>query len=558
MPLPADGELTYNGYTFDGSAKVLVSSQPVRDRAARTVIYRMITITVEAVIAANTETDESMETIRGKLAEDGQKLTFINKGFGTDIIVNKGKVRDVKWGPKTQELSWTPIGSNYACVIIWQVDVCLPECACSGCKDFTGIMAFNYQTAFDIDDAGLSTRVVQGYIEIAQTRTAGKRVPDCADYYRDLLSIPELAGFKREQSWRLSLDGSTLEFTIRDQEIDSDNPYPPGVIDIRATHSVSWRRPGGDANGDPFQIGTINVRIHRSQKLSATRMYHYFLLIAAQRFSLMRRRGLNMMLQAFTIEEDIFGREATFSLTYRVLSALEHILKNHSLFEPVSGVDWLSWKNSLIDGPFSNRGYKKLRQDSSGDQIVDLCRRHLQVSEGQGVPLTAFRSGVDQAVRFRCPPPAYSFLRFRIRYSADQSRPVYVGHPIQDAEKEIDLGGIEAFSRATGNLSLGKKAGKDSVIQTGGRARYMLRVFFDIIRVCYPIKKPRIKKWGKQKVTEKKAHITSGPVGTMGNLRVFRLTGYIDYVVSNAPEDYDQPDESAVTDDTAEDSGSPF
>lgn len=549
MPAPAVGTLSYNGYTFDGSAKVRVTSTPERDRAARTTIYRHIIITVSAVVAPQEATDESLEEIRGKLGEDGQALVFINKGYGTDIKVNTGgKTKDVKWGPKAQVLEWVPIGSSYACDIVWSCEVCLPECSCSGCKTFEGIMAFNYQMSFDIDYRGLTTRTITGYVEIAQTRTKGKKIPDSADHYRDIFGSKPLHGFRHDQNWRMSMDASTVEFSVVDTEIDSENAYPAGVTDIDMKHGARWQKPMEHKSS--FQNGHISCTIRRSHDLPPAQMYRIFLTLAGQRLSKIRQNTFYVGLTDLEVEEDVFGRSASFNLTYRMLSGLDSFVKSHALFQRVNGTDWNSWINSLASGPFNNRGYAQLGHDPSKDSIVDLCKQQQQTASGQGQQVNVFQSQFADVLKLKCPPPAYSFLRFNVGQIGNTQRPVYVGHPIDEPDKEDDLGGIVDIRKESRDLKIGKAIGKNAVIQQGGRTRYTTTIVFDIIRVCYPIPRPRIKKWGKQEVTERRAKIFSGPIGNMGNYRVFRLIGWIEYVVPNAPESFKTLADSVSVDDS--------
>src|SRR3990167_2729561 len=185
MPgLPAVGELTYNGYTFDGATHIDVASEPVRDEADRTVVYKRITITVDAIVTASTAgaaTDSTLEDIHVRLSHDGQKLVFKNKGFDRNLTVNAGKVRDVMFGPKVGVLQWKAVGRSEAANVKWQVITCVAACGAQG--KHTGLMTINYEADYTIGPRGETTRVLSGYIQIAQTRVRMK-IPDSADGYR--------------------------------------------------------------------------------------------------------------------------------------------------------------------------------------------------------------------------------------------------------------------------------------------------------------------------------------------------------------------------------------
>ena len=214
------GTLSYNGVDFDGSSKVTVQVDPVKDESGRTVLYHRHTLNVSATIADNDSTDGDMRLIRQRLGEQGAELIFINRGFGDDLIVNSpgGTVRDVKWGPIPEVISWKPIGSLRACEIEWRVTTCVPVCS-STSGMYSGIITINYDMAWSISEKGYTTRTITGYLEIAMTRS-GRSAPDTADRYRDKITPTVPTRFKRSQSWTLSKDKSRLDFSIVDKEVE--------------------------------------------------------------------------------------------------------------------------------------------------------------------------------------------------------------------------------------------------------------------------------------------------------------------------------------------------
>ena len=197
LGLAGSGELKYNGINFDGASRVSVSCEPVRDEAEFTVLYQKYTITVQSVIArtgvtANgAGTDPDLETIRAALSEDGRELIFRQKGFGQDLIVNgQGPIKDLCMGPKPQVLEWKPIGDYNACEITWSVTTCVPECNDRDPRR-TGVMAFNYEVTWEINESGDTTRTIAGYLKIVQVRLSNKKLLDSADDYRlNLISLP--------------------------------------------------------------------------------------------------------------------------------------------------------------------------------------------------------------------------------------------------------------------------------------------------------------------------------------------------------------------------------
>lgn len=65
MPgLPATGELTYNGYTFDGATHIDVETQFLYDDADRVVTGHRYTIRVSAIVHDDNGLDQDLESIR--------------------------------------------------------------------------------------------------------------------------------------------------------------------------------------------------------------------------------------------------------------------------------------------------------------------------------------------------------------------------------------------------------------------------------------------------------------------------------------------------------------
>ncbi len=225
---PNVGIVSYNGYTLPASLRCrVVDSIPLYDSAERTVKAIRYTIHLSweitgQEVGANTSTDALLASIRSKLMEAGQNLTFNGQGFGLLLINGGGAITDVEYGPKPLAFSWEPIGSAYACRLHWSIRFTIPECG-NTTPAYTGQpMELTFEITTSIDNRGATTRVTTGTLEIPATRS-GRDIPDIADRYLDLIRVTRPDNFHRLQTYHQSRDKRTLYFTITDAELFSGN-----------------------------------------------------------------------------------------------------------------------------------------------------------------------------------------------------------------------------------------------------------------------------------------------------------------------------------------------
>ena len=312
--LPATGELSYNGYEFDGASKIVASVEFLLDEAKRVVIAHFHTIKVSAVIANDTDLDGDMEDIRKRLGEAGKTLKFVNKGFGDDLTVKSGnifggggrRVSDVTNGPFPKILSWAPLGDDRAAQIEWQVTVTVPICR-AGVPHFQGVMALNYGVDYQIDRHGDTTRTLSGYIQIAQQ--SGLDAGDTADRYRHFFAPAGIHGFARQQTWSVSLDKARIDFVITDTQIPTPNAYPEGITEITASHRQSWRR---GKSGTQF-FNTITASITPEAGLPGDRAWQVFHKLVKERMAHSKSKGKPPFLISLDVEEGIYSRTHNFS-----------------------------------------------------------------------------------------------------------------------------------------------------------------------------------------------------------------------------------------------------
>lgn len=527
------GQLSYNGISFDGTANVTVSTEFIEDEAERTILYHQITLEVRTVFASDATTNLTMLDVRRKLGEQGRTLIFINQGFGSDLIVNRAGgagLRDVKWGPKPRILSWEPIGSSQACEIEWEVTTCVPVCDVDGSPRVRGIMSINYQLDFSHDNRGYTTRTITGHLIVAQTRN-GRAIPDVADNYWNALPAT-LPGFHREKSRSLSFDKSRLDFTIVDTEIPSPNAFPKGVVNITARHRVSWARRGGMAG---WLRNVISVDMEVAADFSPSVMYSIFLAILRRRIAIAQAApgtlGPHVLIEDISIDEDLFGRDASFTVSYRVTSKLSTILQSTGLWTPI-GTDWTTWRLSMKEShsPLGHSGQKAL---ASNDAIIDLCGGNTTIPWAlPNVSLNQPQGRVStQRVRNQKPSPANSFLGYDSKIETRRRRPVSRQSTLQVPDTDpsqfnpIEPRGI-VYPQATGT---------PDVIQQGGQSRYEATLKGAAIRAGYEIPRPKLLTVGTATATEVDGMFSQSLIANWLGVPIYAAKWSINYDLNQSP-----------------------
>jgi hypothetical protein len=540
MPgLPATGELSYNGYVFDGATHITVNTTFEYDDAQQVVTAQVYTIRVEAIIANANGLDNDMLAIRKKLGVAGRGLTFTGKGFGGDIVVGpaggSSLETDVKGGPFPRILDWRPIGDNNAAEIVWIVDVALAKCE-PGDARRAGIKAIVYDITYDIDSLGDTTRTFNGYIEIV--RRPGR---DTADGYRDFFQPPPLTGYKREQSWRLSADRSRVNFVITDTQIPTVNPYPLWVGDINGTHRFSWRRQKG---GGLTRMNTISCRIAPTSEWSGSQAYLAFLAIVEFRRRLALSRGQKILFLSLDVEENLFGRPQAFSVSYKFQRPIRGLVRQTGLWTPL-GTSWNRWQ-ATMGVMLDSRGASGLRDIASDNVVVNLCTDQTSVHPNNrqeiGVRGVPRRTGEAQkkkrgALGNEMPSAGDSFLGYRMRIRTDRRRSTVRHQPIQPSIEDKGPWRIDqdfVLPPSEFKFEDGASSGQviDDVFHESTTPAMFVELSGDAERAGHVIPRPRLESVGGKPVKEVKAKFVQEQTGSApGGIRIFRAAWKILYYV---------------------------
>lgn len=414
----------YNGFRFPFARHTTAAFSPEMSNDGRATKYLRLDLHIEFVwipltdvydrstghigLASRTynkdiSTDSTFSDIRRRLNSPGQKLLFIDQGIG-NISTQDGITSDVNNGPKPKVVSVKPIAGSRALNVVWECSTWLASCETLFTSP-TAFAQFPYSVTWSIDVSGLTIRTINGLVEIPLSRipntnsfSALTSTSNSADLRReDLIKFfPRIVGFTRtSQSFTLSEDRKTLNFSIVDQEIPSDNPYFPGIISQKVTRNYS----SSVKEGFTKWQGSISGSIEVAPGYDKLRAWTAFATIFEDIFN---RRELGHVpatattnqdkdygsspsstrssgfINSISISEEIYGRTFTFSIGYYLFCSLQELFKATGLFQPLgispNDASWQKWKTSLstIQG---DDGWRGLAFDPKADVIVDLCNQ---------------------------------------------------------------------------------------------------------------------------------------------------------------------------------------
>lgn len=538
----AVGEFSYNGYTFGGATHVQVSVEPIYDDHERTVVAQRHRITVLAIVQDVTDLDSEVEGMRRKLMRPGGNLTFKNKGFGDDIKIRSGGfaaggvTSDINNGPNPQAFDWRPLGSNLAAEVRYIVEFEVAYCARTNPRS-SGVMAVNWGASYSVDIHGDTTRVLSGYLQVVMPARA--TAADTADRYREMFAPQGIPGFHRTQSWTLSTDRRRLSFTITDKQIPSPNAFPRNLTDVQASQRFSFAR--GDKGFR--RESTISMRASVRAGINGAQAWIAFLAIVRQRIAWAQRKGLQPFLESLDIDESIFGRDHSMSVSFKYLRSIRQIISGTGLFQPI-GTDWNQWLVSMNRTMLDPRGHGQLRDLASDDVVIDLCQpsqpiypnnRHFKVLTPP--PVT---NGSRTEIKNRAPDPRRSWVDYKNYVMPTTERPVTRQSILQSPSADNGFAPMPtAENDEIGNIPFQMEnpnsARVDDVIQQGGESRHTIRYAGMAERAGYQIPRPKVLQIGSQTAHEIQGKFVQYHVGDSFGVPVFKAAWVLDYVVGSSP-----------------------
>ena len=389
--LPGIGSFSYNGIVFSGPlVNTTTSITPVRTDDDRATTHYDLTIDVVATVdtgncgfspitlaASGSDYLYTMTMIHAMLSQDGGPLVIRDKML-TVFAVNDpsvaGSLIDVNFGPRVKVASFVPLLGNKAFQVTMSITTSVGQCPilASQFGDFSkswdegDVKQVSYTVAWEGNDKGYSSRTVQGFVEVVmKTLLANQSLTFSADDYRDYITISCPTGFRRVvNAWNLVARRNRIEFTVRDQEIESPNAFPPGVVDIDVSHQVSIGASAGWTKG----MNTLSGHCEVANSLSTLSAWERLYPIIDSRINAARTALGGLFLTSVEVTETIFSRRVDFSITYYKLGSSPFgFLASSGMFTPTPGT-WSDWRASMY-GPDADTNGETYVDDLTGNEV---------------------------------------------------------------------------------------------------------------------------------------------------------------------------------------------
>lgn len=549
LPLTGVQVVSYNGVVFDASAKVKITAKPVLDDARRTMKYIEFTIDVRGYVTntPGSTTDNSLLAMRNKLTAVGKTLKITGKGYGDLIVNNPGSaVRDANWGPIPQVLTWIPLGDVQSCLVEWQVVTCVPHCTDTTPRYTFGLMAFGFTVDYQEDSDGYTTVKTAGYLEIPMTRNANKSntAPDTADAYRDRVIPAPIIGFQRVMDFQTSKNHSRLDFTITDVEL------PVALPDFATRCEIDHTVKG--ISGQPMWDCTLSGTIRMANGRPRSSAFDTFKRIYIDRLAqppagpnifaagLGARRRPFIIIQGFQFTEQVFGKDARFSVNYKIInSLLTDVIQTAGLWRPLFAPTHGRWLASMnVAKVLGSRSVAGLGLKASDDILIDLCDgtppkppRNISTTPSKVVP-TVITSSTGQQI-----PPDSSWINFRVRLELSQTRHVARHARLNDNTIQRLPPGDSATDLSY-QLNQQTPPGSDAsdrygdILQAVETPEVRLRLTGSALRVQWPINPPQLLRIGVVACEEVDRQIATSVVDNYGGVPINACTWSIAYLLN--------------------------
>ncbi len=530
------GEVTYNGYTFDGAFHVEVSAQDVLDESGRVVKYSEYTMTVHAIIADSAGTAEEMADIHKRLSKSGERLVVTDIGLGGALNIGGTSRREVLYGPIPKVRTWKPIGSSRACQVSWSVTFRLAECG--DVTNIRGVIEANYTVKYSIDQHGNSSRTISGSV-IVVNNIIGRRVTENPELFRTWIGGVIPLGWKRTQQYSLNAAKNKVDFTLTDTEVPTHhNAIPPGLSDARGSHRISWAlRKGATLNNSMSFTLTPNPDVPQSY------CWLIALQIVDQRMKIQRAASAcegikgGTLINSYSIKEDIWGRPVEISISWIHTINVEKVITDSGIFVslPVAMNDWVKWRKEMTSWGHHPFGNAKLKWYPQDDYVNSLCNQNPIVLNG-AVATYPVQKIEQYGIANQLPPPKNSYLSFDQVILPLSNRPTAIQailQPTDDMTGNVDMNDTEnpQFGGGQGPSESGRVK---AVIQQSTKAIHKVIVMGRAKRAGYPVPKPKLPSYNGQKLIETKAAFTNTLLRNALGVPIYSAEWIIEYALGGA------------------------
>lgn len=559
--LGATGLFEYNGIRLTSGADFSfhIDMAVHYDDAGRTQEYVSCTFSVTKYIHA-----DYVEAVNNRLTANCGVLKLTGLGW-QDLEVNApgGNVKDINYGPKPSRLVWRPLPGRMWWRLEFTITTDIPYCVNGEPVFDQELQSLTYELGFTLDEEGMTTRTVTGQLTIPARKAngvTGRKPTDVSDDYRDKIAPKTPIAFQRTtRDFRLSKDRKQLMFTIVDQEVNSDNPYPEGIVKIDATEAIE----NEDITFFRWSY-TLNGTITVARPFPKVWAWEKFLLLVKDRADWQQakagartikidqnteRKGGIMMMTRLRFEDEIFGRRSSFAVTWVLITDLKGIIVDSGIFKPIDELDWRKWADSL-EPIWGNRGVAGLYYSTSNDAIVDLCEPGQRSSRSMGGDRNQ-RAQAPGESRSRKPDPDVSWIDYRCWVEYDEDQPMSVHKPLPppggftitsttSGRDEIDQK-YDGQERPSAGVMYDKK--RRDVIQIRGNPSSRATLIGYATRIAYEIVPPKLVKIEgvPVKPVQDGKQFRQVVIGESEGWPIYAATWRIQYTVDRVPDKTPKP-----------------
>lgn len=497
-----DGVVSYNGFVFGPFRSVTSQVGSIYDEAGRVVIASEITLTVHAIIHGETVAAHAanMDEVLSMLAANGGRLVVRRIGLGSDIDSSINP--DLNFGPKPQVVSCRPVGNELAWEIVWTV--VYRRAPLFVAKSQAGaITAANWDIEFSIDENGLVTRSVSGYIEIlvVPKSAGGNATVDAGkieNVFLGALKIEKIPWMRRVSARRrINHAKNRIDFAVVDTELE-DSAYPQGITHAEAELTIE-NNPPGFVNWTAALSASFTVAPGLPKSIAATRWFLMLFDAAAKAREAVKSAKGVVIPERFRITVPKFGRTCRFAASWRMTACLHDILAKSGLWEPVAGTDYNLWSQSMDAAGVNNLNGVSTLGLYGDDFIINLGSSHKTMDvKTKGLKPDRI-AAIDQ--KLLCPEVTeeQSYLGWENRIRAAQEQNAVIHRPMQKVAPILGAiaGGGTPSAIAAGVISyfLQPETGlKQDVIQRTGKTDNMVVMSGKSMRLKFAAEVPRLKK----------------------------------------------------------------
>jgi hypothetical protein len=389
LPIPdvGPGGVAYGDVDLSSPfLKSRLTGAPVLNRSGRAIKYWKYQLEVKGYIIplVGTTTDDGVVDLRKQLTRPGQLLQYDAVGFGEFLSIGPGGIiQDVNNGPMPEMIEYETYNAKTV-KFTWRVTFCIPEqTKVEGSKGPKDWLATDWSWSQDIDNAGYIKTHWDVAVEIGIPIQANRQINDVADEYRQRCQPPLPIQFSREQTWSLSDDRRTLTGSITDTQRPVALPAGTALMNCRhrdavsvkngaftiASHTISGSVvvPAGTAKSEAWQrfyvllSSRINAALNQAStargQVNVTTTVSNAPGGGVQVNVVQTPTSRRMRLMSLEVDEDVFGTEVRFSVTFLVYGGqLSRMLLESGLFSSVG--NFVDWNKSMTGtgGAFDARG----------------------------------------------------------------------------------------------------------------------------------------------------------------------------------------------------------